>query len=313
MMALDMVNAPRSIEVVRSALDPIVQLEGTSALDLLRRTMARTTVRLVAQVPVVELGEDPEGVHDARVAARRLRSDLRTFGPVLDPAWSKPLRAELGWVGALLGRVRDPEVLLARLGARIESIADPGIAAGKMLLDDLELQRAGAGSRLLEGLRSERFGTLVDRLVEGAAAPRSVDGGTANVAEAAGALMSRPWRRLARAAGRLGPQPEDADLHRVRIEVKRVRYAAEAFSPALGRRADRFAATARELQDLLGEHHDAVVSLAWLTANGIGADDTSVAFAAGRLAEYEAMERDRHRDAWPKAWARLEKRKRFWT
>jgi CHAD domain-containing protein len=312
MTALDMANAPRSIEEVRSDLDPVVDLEGTAAIDLLRRTMARSTVQLVAQVPVVELGEDPEAIHDARVAARRLRSDLRTFGPVLDPTWAKPLRAELGWVGALLGRVRDPEVLVARLGARIESIADPGIVAGKMLLDDLELQRVGARRRLLEGLRSERFGTLVDRLVEGATDPGAVDGGTADAVETAGPLMSRPWRRLVRAAGRIGPQPEDADLHRVRIEVKRVRYAAEAFSPALGTRADRFAATARTLQDLLGEHHDAVVSLAWLTANGIGADDTSVAFAAGRLAEYESMERDRHRDAWPKAWARLEKRKRFW-
>ena len=313
MTALDMANAPRSIEEVRSELDPVADLEGTAAIDLLRRTMARSTIQLVAQVPVVELGEDPEGIHDTRVATRRLRSDLRTFGPVLDPTWAKPLRAELGWVGALLGRVRDPEVLVARLGARIESIPDPGIAAGKMLLDDLELQRVGARRRLLEGLRSERFGTLVDRLVEGASDPSTVDGGTAGAAETAGTLMPRPWRRLVRAAGRVGPQPEDADLHRVRIEVKRVRYAAEAFSPALGTRADRFAASARKLQDLLGEHHDAVVSLAWLTANGIGADDTSVAFAAGRLAEYESMERDRHRDAWPKAWARLEKRKRFWT
>jgi CHAD domain-containing protein len=313
MTALDMANVPRSIAEVRSELDPLADLESVATIDLLRRTMARSTVRLVAQVPVVELGEDPEGIHDARVAARRLRSDLRTFGPVLDPAWAKPLRAELGWVGALLGRVRDAEVLIARLGARIESIADPGITAGKLLLDDLELQRTGARRRLLEGLRSERFGNLIDRLGDGASAPRSVDGGTADAADTAGTLMSRPWRRLVRAAGRPGPQPEDADLHRVRIEVKRVRYAAEAFSPALGTRADRFAAAARNLQDLLGEHHDAVVSLAWLTANGIGADDTSVAFAAGRLAEYESMERDRRRDAWPKAWARLEKRKRFWT
>jgi CHAD domain-containing protein len=313
MTAMDEANGPRSIEEVRSQLDPVAHLEGTTALDLLRRTMARSTVRLVAQVPIVELGEDPEGIHDTRVAARRLRSDLRTFGPLLDPAWSKPLRAELGWVGALLGRVRDPEVLIARLGVRIEAIADPGIAAGKMLLDDLELQRVGARRRLLESVGSARFGKLIDRLVEGATEPRSVDGGTADAADTAGTLMSRPWRRLLRAAGRLGPEPEDDDLHGLRIKVKRVRYAAEAFSPAFGTRADRFAAAARKLQDLLGEHHDAVVSLAWLTANGIGADDTSVAFAAGRLAEHESVERDRHRDAWRKGWARLEKRKRFWT
>lgn len=313
MKAMDMAKAPRSIEEVRTELDPVADLQATTALDLLRRTMARSTIRLVALVPIVELDEDPEGIHDTRVAARRLRSDLRTFGPVLDAAWAKGLREELGWVGALLGRVRDPEVLIARLRVRIEAIADPGIAAGEMLLEDLELQRVGARRRLLEGLRSERFGTLVDRLVEGAGDPVSADGGTVEAAESAVTLMSRPWRRLARTAGRIGPAPEDADLHRIRIEVKRVRYAAEAFSPALGKRADRFVAAARELQDLLGEHHDAVVSLAWLTANGIGADDTSVAFAAGRLAEHESLERDRHRAGWPKAWGRLEKRKRFWT
>jgi CHAD domain-containing protein len=312
MTAMYRADGPRSIEEVRSELDPTAHLEGSTAIDLLRRTMARSTVRLVAQVPIVELGEDTEGIHDTRVAARRLRSDLRTFGPLLDPAWSKPLLAELGWVGALLGRVRDPEVLIARLGVRIEAVADPGIAAGKLLLDDLELQRVGARRRLLEGLRSARFDTLVDRLVAGASDPRSVDGEAEDAAQTAGTLMPRPWRRLAKAAGRLGPEPEDADLHGLRIKVKRVRYAAEAFTPAFGTRADRFAAAARKLQELLGEHHDAVVSLAWLTANGVGAEDTSVAFAAGRLAEHESMERDRHRDAWPDGWARLEKRKRFW-
>jgi hypothetical protein len=42
-------------------------------------------------------------------------------------------------------------------------------------------------------------------------------------------------------------------------------------------------------------------------------DDPVVAFAAGRLAEHEAMDRDRTRVAWAKAWTRLEERKRFWT
>ena len=230
------------------------------------------------------------------------------------PAWALG-SSRGGGAGARPPRRRGPPParLAARWGGAAAPRAAPAPPAAKRLLDDLELQRVGARRRLLEGLRSERFGTLVDRLVEGATDPRSVDGGTADGAETAGTLMSRPWRRLVRAAGRLGPQPEDADLHRVRIEVKRVRYAAEAFSPALGTRADRFAAAARALQELLGEHHDAVVSLAWLTANGIGADDTSVAFAAGRLAEYESRERDRHRDAWPGTWARLDKRKRFWT
>jgi CHAD domain-containing protein len=125
--------------------------------------------------------------------------------------------------------------------------------------------------------------------------------------------MARPWRRLSKAVRRLDPVPGDAALHAVRIRTKRVRYAAEALSPAFGKRADRFAGAAKALQEVLGDHQDAVMAAEWLTQHGNGADDPSVAFAAGRLAEHEARDRDRARTAWPKAWARLEGRKRFWT
>ena len=204
----------------------------------------------------------------------------------------------------LLGRVRDPEVLVARLADRIESIADP-VAAGKILLDDLELRRVGArAADSLGGLRSERFSTLVDRPRQGATAPRSVGGGTAGAAE----RLPRSCPGLGGAS--YGPRDgsarsrEDADLHRVRIEVERVRYAAEAFSPALGTRADRFAAGAGSCRTCSGSITTRSCPSRGSRRTG-SARTTSVAFAAGRLAEYESMERDRRRDAWPKAWARL--------
>jgi CHAD domain-containing protein len=284
-----------------------------TALDLIRRAMARSTIRLVAKDPIVRAGEDPEGVHDARVAARRLRSDLRTFRPMLDASWGEALRTELGWVGGLLGPVRDAEVLRARLRTRIDETSDAGMTPGKVLLDDLEADRLDARRRLLDGIRSDRYRVLVERLVSGALSPRTQGSGVDDPAASAGLLLARPWRALVRGVRRLDPDPTDAALHSVRIKAKRVRYAAEAFAPALGRPARRFGSAARKLQDVLGEHQDAVVAAAWLVERGIDADDPSVAFAAGRLTEHELADRARTRDTWHAAWERLERKKRFWT
>ena len=132
-------------------------------------------------------------------------------------------------------------------------------------------------------------------------------------AASTGSLMKRPWAKLSGSATALGPGSSDAALHATRIETKRVRYGAEALVPVFGKRAARFASAAETLQETLGEHQDAVVAMAWLTERAMEADDRAVAFTAGRLAELETVSRDRAREAWPKAWKRLERRKRFWT
>jgi CHAD domain-containing protein len=313
-MTMGATEGPRSPVEVRARLEPFASEDPpVTQLELLRRAIASSTIRLVEQEPIIDLGQDPEGVHDARVAARRLRSDLRTFRPHLDVAWCTSLREELRWLGGVLGQVRDAEVLRNRLGGRIEATPDSGIAAGKVLLDELEMTRLEARRRLLADLGSPRYAELVEQLIVGAVQPIMRDGEADRPAQGAGSLMVRPWRRLAKAIRRLDPAPEDAELHAVRIRVKRVRYAAEALAPAFGKRADRFARAAKTLQEVLGDHQDAVISAAWLTEHGGGADDAAVAFAAGRLAEHEARDRRRSRKAWPRAWERLEGKTRFWS
>ena len=72
---------------------------------------------LVRELPGARAG-DVNAIHQARVATRKLRSNLRTFAPLLDVEWTEPLRAELGWLAMGLGAVRDREVLLQRLRDR---------------------------------------------------------------------------------------------------------------------------------------------------------------------------------------------------
>jgi CHAD domain-containing protein len=252
-------------------------------------------------------------VHKARVAARRLRSDLRTFRPLVDRDWAEALRTELRWLGRLLGPVRDAEVLGARLQGRIDGMVGLELDPAKVLLDAIETDRLDARRRLLRGLRSRRYEELIVRLVRASLEPLARSDLADQPSGSLGTLMKRPWAKLSQRAAALGSASSDAALHATRIDTKRVRYGAEALVPVFGDRAARFASAAEALQEILGEHQDSVVAMSRLADTGIEADDPAVAFTAGRLAELEVSERDRARLAWPKAWKRLERKKRFWT
>ena len=298
---------------VHLELDPLTRVaDEATGLDVFRSAVAGSTIRLVSHDPIARIGEDPEGVHQARVAVRRLRSDLRMFRPLVDRRWADALRVELRWLGELLAPVRDADVLGARLRTRIDQMDTLELAPAKVLLDGLEVDRLAARRRLLEGLDSRRYEELVVRLVRAGLEPVRRGGSVDQPAVRLGSLMDRSWAELTASAAALGSGPSDAALHTTRIHAKRVRYAAEALSPAFGKRATRFAAAAEAVQDVLGEHQDAVVAIAWLADRGIRADDQAVAFAAGRLAEQESSSRDRARKRWPKTWDRLDRSTRFW-
>ena len=293
---LERLAPPRSVETVR---------------DIVQRTIAVSTIRLVEAEPVVRAGDDPEGVHDARVAVRRLRSDLRTFAPVLDGERARALRAELEWLADVLGPMREADVLHRRIRDRIDDTGDE-LAPAKMLVDELEVRRFEGRRRLLEALDSPRSGALLEAL-EGVTTDAPIVADGERPARRAGLLMEKPWRALDRRARVLGPEASDESLHAVRIRAKRVRYGAEALEPVFGTRAKRVAAAARKLQDVLGEHQDAVVASAWLAEQALAVDDVGVAFAAGRLAEQEVAVRARMRARWPRAWKDLRNRGPFWS
>ena len=287
-------------------LDPSRSVE--TVRDIVQRAVAVSAMRLIEAEPVARAGDDPEGVHDARVAVRRLRSDLKTFGPILD---AEVLRTELEWLAGVLGPLRETDVLRRRLRRRIDETGDELVAA-KVLVDELEARRLEGRGRLLEAMDSPRYAALLDA-IEGAATAAPIVADADRPARRAGRLMEAPWHALVRRARSLGPDAGDASLHAVRIRAKRVRYGAEALEPAFGKSARRVATAARRLQGILGDHQDAVVASAWLAEQGLAADDPSVAFAAGRLAEREFAVRARARARWPSAWKDLRRLGPFWS
>ncbi len=145
-------------------------------------------------------------------------------------------------------------------------------------------------------------------------------------AEGVPSLAQRQWRRLYKAVGRLGDKPSDDDLHRVRIQTKRLRYLADVASNVMPSEANRRAASrtakaATALQDVLGDLHDAVVTEQWLRETAALAPtgtDTAVlvatGVAAGQLIAGARVRQSTQRAAWPAEWEQLDRKSlRTWV
>lgn len=275
----------------------------STAADVARYGLATSVIALIHRDADVRGASDPEAVHQARVVVRRLRSDLRTFKGVLHVEWTRALRMELDWLGEILGRVRDRQVLAARLReGRDADDGDIGPVIG--ILED-EVARARVD--LADAMGSERYRRLLDDLIDAARNPRvyPAEGTAAAVLRPA---VDRSWKRLRKAVRAVRADPAGHELHPVRIEAKRLRYTCEMLGPVFGKRARRLASAAKELQDVLGQYQDAVVARDWLRDHS-AADGASTAFALGELAALEVVARDRAEAEWPAVWKALRRRR----
>jgi CHAD domain-containing protein len=290
-------RAVRPADVTIPSLDA-----DPTVLDTIRCALAVSVDRLIRHDPGVRLGDDPEAVHQLRVAARTLRSNLKTFGPVLDTKWAKALRTELGWLGSAAGGLRDLDVLEQRLRRSVLDLGsddDAGVAA---LFGWLSRQKEQARTTTLAALRCRRYDVLLEDLVEAVRSP-SLSAEAETDAPARAFLRhasATAVKRLDRVVAGVSNPPSDADLHRVRIQAKRTRYAIEAARPVIGSPAAEHAAAIAALQDVLGDFHDSTVMVEWLREAASGRPDCGL--AAGQLLAAQRVEqrRLRHRvhDVW---------------
>jgi CHAD domain-containing protein len=254
---------------------------------------------------------ETEAVHQARVATRRLRSDLKTLNSVVDPVWAGHARADLQWVGDLLGRLRDEDVLVER----VRRDADPADAAAvDELVRLLRSDRHLGATELCEALRSQRYLNLLDRLAAAAQSPPLVTGTgerpSGPLEDTLQSVLAARWRAARAGADELTGHPRDDELHHVRILAKRLRYSAEAVQPYLGKRARRAATDAESLQKCLGSLTDAANasrSLRELASHPAVTPD--VAFVAGRIAGRAETEAEGARRKWRKVARRLSRPK----
>ena len=269
-------------------------LSEADAFTTLQASLERQLVEILVHDPGTRLGSDPDSLHDMRVAMRRTRALLRA-GRKLIATDTNALETDLKWIGEALGAVRDLDVMLAHLQQEARELDSRDRRAARALLRRLKRERATAQRQLLIALESERYLTLLDRYetlvarLEPATDPPSLD-----------SLARKQLSKLRRFVRALDATPTDAELHMLRKRGKRTRYTAELAGH------DTVVKRATKLQDILGEHQDAVVTQDRLRALATGASPAQ-ALAAGRLIEREQARKTRARSNWLKAWRHLKR------
>ncbi|MET0907897.1 MAG: CYTH and CHAD domain-containing protein [Ilumatobacteraceae bacterium] len=261
--------------------------------------------------PAVRI-DDPDAVHKMRVAVRRLRSTLATYRRLLDRDVTDPIRDELAWLGGVLGAARDAEVIRSQLLDAVdqqpaELVVGP---VRERITATTMREHAEAHRGAMVDLSSRRYLELMaalDVVSERVQGKRANQPAKARLPKEVRRTNERMRAHLDRALD--GDRPTDDDLHDVRKAIKRVRYAAEAAAPVVGKRAAEYAERMQDAQEVLGDAQDSVVIRAVLCRV---ADDAAVAgepsFTYGRLhAAEEARGRER-RDAFLRdvrdGWAR---------
>jgi CHAD domain-containing protein len=282
--------------------DPVVPSLGSHPVAglLVQRAIASSVHRMLMNDPVVRLDLHDEGVHQMRVATRRLRSDLRTFGPLLDADTVDPIRDELKWLAALLGDVRDLDVLGTRFAKAVAALPEELQEDGAAVPARVARLREPCLVALHDALDSPRYLDLVDAVVLLARTPPLLEDAARPAADVATELASKPWRKLRTAVQELPDEPPDEMLHAVRIRAKRARYAVEAVLP-VHPEAQRHAKAIAGVQEVLGDHQDSVVAEAWLR-DAVEELSPRQAFVAGVLAARQRADADASRDKWVPAW-----------
>ncbi|MEU6012646.1 CYTH and CHAD domain-containing protein [Streptomyces sp. NPDC047515] len=249
----------------------------------------RQAEAIVALDPAVRR-DLPDSVHQMRVATRRLRSALRTYRRILDRSVTDPVGDELKWLAAELGIDRDQEVLDARLRACLAAVPRTlvlGPVHSRLRIWSVA-HRGGSRQRTVAVLDGKRYLALLERLDALLAAPPLLPAASRAPQRALARAVLKEYARLATRVGRALELPpghdRDIALHDARKAAKRVRYAAEAARPALGKPAKRFTKRMKAVQTLLGDHQDSVVArdvLRTLAAQAHAAGES--AFAWGLL------------------------------
>ena len=312
--ALARMQPPRPRRLGAPVLDPDMDVE-----DALRRLIGHLAEVLLWHAPTAATGEDPTGVHQMRVAIRRLRSALRAFRPAADGDSLRRFDAAARELANVLGPARDWDVFLAGLGAEI-SMALPNEARITALLRAAGTRREAAYDALRNTLAGPGFRRLIwDAVALVATAPWRTEGDVEAEArrrdplpDFAAGVIDKRWRKLTEIGPEIGHLP-DAEFHALRLEGKRVRYVAELFAPLWARkRGRRFLARLAEVQEAFGLANDAAVARALVAPLGLKGGGASL-WAVG-VAEGWALARARRaRSRAAAAWDELLAGEPFWN
>jgi inorganic triphosphatase YgiF len=306
------------VKAVSPTLDP-----SMSPARALRAIVFACVAQLQANEAGVLAGRDVEYLHQARVAMRRLRSALTVFRPGFPRAVFEEVVGELRWLDGSLGPARDWDVFTTCTLPRV-ALAFPAEASLHALAEQAQRLRGDTNARAVEALRSARYTILLLKLIgvfyrepwiavedEDAAASRAKP-----LTQFARDVLSRRHRRVTRTGRRLvhgdaQHESDHAELHQLRIAIKKLRYAAEFFSALYDRKVKVYTSALAALQELLGGLNDAatVERLCEALRQGDGGTGPE---AIGLVRGWAASSARAHLELLPAAWKRFREVEGFW-
>jgi inorganic triphosphatase YgiF len=254
---------------------------GMTAVQAAGATLGAALEQLQANEEGAMASDDPEFVHQMRVALRRMRTTLRAYRKALEPAFEAQVREELRWITQEAGHARDLDVLAMQTLPGIVAAREHGAPAD--FAARLESARNAARQRLREALQSPRYARLMlafarERVEAEGRAP-AIDVALADFAARA---IRKRHRRLIQSAQGIDHM-EPTQRHGVRIAAKRLRYVAEGFAALFSaRKVGAYVKALSSLQEALGRANDAAVATRLL--GDLEAPEPFASFAQGWLA-----------------------------
>lgn len=318
-------KAERGYRLLAAGTPPAVKARlpalaaDVSVNDALKAIAAACVSQLAANTEGVRGGGDGEFLHQMRVALRRLRSALSTFAAAYPQALFAPVRDELRWLGGELGPARDWDVFMTETLPPVREVF-PGHAGLARLAGVCRRLQRSASARARAAADSPRF----RRLMLGLSAwincepwlsgltPEQIEAVQGPLKPLAGRILRERCRRVAKRGKRhraLAP----AELHALRIAVKKLRYAAEFFAGLYPARASRgYIARLQGLQEALGALNDGATCARLLEEAARSTRDAAALEAVGIVGQWTARMALKRRQALERAWQAFRGEKPFW-
>ena len=254
-----------------SKAPPLVLDPAMTGLQAFETILRHNLTHILANERAAREGHDPEGVHQVRLAARRLRSVLSLFRSVVPAETIAPLSDELKWLAAEIAAARNLDVFLEQLLRPVQAafVEDPDLAT----LETVARERRGAAyEQVRTAFATARYTALllqIGRLIESRAwlatlAPEAAQRLAEPARIIASYLLNERYRKV-RKRGRGFGDLSTKDRHRLRLGVKKLRYAAECFRSLFeGDRTPGYLKGLSRLQDGLGHLNDVETTRALL-------------------------------------------------
>jgi CHAD domain-containing protein len=276
-----------------------------------RKVMSQHFARMLVNEDGTRQGEDPEALHDMRVATRRLRVASQVFKDAYETGALKPYRKGLRATGRTLGGVRDLDVFADHIHQYQDSLPEDSRADLSPLRDKVDALRQAKRTKMLAYLDSKEYDTFKRQFnaflhTPGAGTPQfPVDEPAPKLV-----LESAPVLIYSRYAAMRAYDPfvADADidfLHGMRLEFRKLRYTIEFFREVLGGDVEDIIAECKRIQDHLGALGDANVAAQFIEGyldktrkdGDEGSRTATKAYLAIRREERDTLHRD-----FPAAW-----------